>query len=80
MFLTELQISIWQDNLHKTANKNYNFFQDLLNSFSSLFTNDNLDNKFVSVQIQFCIKMKRKNGKWRNLKVGHKIKVQDVIN
>lgn len=63
MFLTELQISIWQDNLHKTANKNYNFFQDLLNSFSSLFTNDNLDNKFVSVQIQFCIKMKRK--KWK---------------
>ena len=63
MFLTELQISIWQDNLHKTANKNYNFFQDLLNSFSSLFTNDNLDNKFVSVQIQFCNKMKRK--KWK---------------
>ena len=22
MFLTESQISIWQDNLHKTANKN----------------------------------------------------------
>ena len=28
--------------------------QDLLDSFSSLFTNDYLDNKFISVQFKFC--------------------------
>ena len=28
--------------------------QNLLDSFSSLFTNDYLDNEFISVQFKFC--------------------------